>query len=102
MAHGVIALVDDDSTIINLLRDLLGDEGYETFAVTGGAGVAAAIARGRAGPLLLRPWVGGPWRPPSRGCDRTSSCSTSGWSARIPGGQSMRRSGRTPPPRTSR
>lgn len=57
MAEGVIALVDDDPTIIALLRDLLGEEGFRTVALTEGAGAPATIARERPDLVVLDLWM---------------------------------------------
>ncbi len=57
MAQRAIAVVDDDRHIINLLHDLLGDEGYRTIAVTDGASAPAAIARERPDLVILDLWM---------------------------------------------
>ena len=52
-----IALVDDDSHVITLLNDLLGEAGYRTVAVADGASAPAMIAREKPDLVILDLWM---------------------------------------------
>lgn len=57
MARHVIALVEDDTHIMRLFNDLLGEEGYSTLAIPDGASAHAIIAREQPDLIILDLWL---------------------------------------------
>ncbi|MDQ6604667.1 MAG: response regulator [Chloroflexota bacterium] len=57
MALYLIALVEDDPHILNLLNDLFSEEGYRTLAISKGAAAYATIAREQPDVIILDLWL---------------------------------------------
>ncbi len=53
----LIALVEDDPHILNLLNDLFSEEGYRTLAISKGAAAYATIAREQPDVIILDLWL---------------------------------------------
>ncbi len=57
MTRSLIALVEDDPHIVNLLDDLFGEEGYRTITFLEGIGAYAALAHAQPDLVLLDLWM---------------------------------------------
>lgn len=57
MAPHLIALVEDDPHILNLLDELFSEEGYRTLAISKGAAAHATIAREQPDVVILDLWL---------------------------------------------
>jgi DNA-binding response OmpR family regulator len=54
---GSILVIDDDAAIVDLIVEVLTDEGYVAYAAPDGAGALATIARHRPALVLLDMWM---------------------------------------------
>jgi DNA-binding response OmpR family regulator len=64
MMRPLIAVVDRDAAFLDLLDDLLGDEGFRTLRCATGAGARERIRAARPSPVILELWL----ERPDTGC----------------------------------